>query len=402
MPPLATAENVDTEAGKTWSIANQIAQLITADLKTTTSFIVADSSDVRVPSYPEVTAPAFAQWRAARAKFLLSGFVNARKDGRLTVGCYLYDVQSGREVARQGFAVTPNEWRRAAHRCADTAFVKVTGNPPQFDSRIAYVTQSGRDEQAVKRLAIMDFDGANHAYLTSGDSIVLSPKWSPKGNEIAYTSYAGGDLQVRIFDVAANRERPLLASGRESFGPTYSPDGRTVAFSMSTAGNTDVFTVGAGGGYPRQLTNSPAIDTGPSYSPDGKLIAFVSDRSGSPQLYVMNSDGSNQRRISFGRGVYGSPAWSPDGERIAFTKVEGALSRIGTMATNGADERIITGGPNDEQPTWSPGGSRILFQRQDPGNRRMGLASAPADGGEARQILTPQEATDPSWAERQE
>ena len=371
-------------------------------MKTTTSFIVADSSDVRVPSYPEITAPAFAQWRAARAKFLLSGFVNARNDGRLTVGCYLYDVQSGREVARQGFAVSPNEWRRAAHRCADTAYVKVTGNSPQFDSRIAYVTQSGRDETAVKRLAVMDFDGANHQYLTSGESIVLSPKWSPDGNAIAYTSYEGGDLHVRIFDVAANRDRPLLTQGRDSFGPAFAPDGRTVAVSMATAGNTDIFTVGAGGGFPRQLTNSPAIDTGPSFSPDGNRIVFVSDRSGGPQLYVMNADGSNQRRISFGPGIYASPAWSPDGERIAFTKVEGALSRIGTMAINGAGERIVTGGPNDEQPTWSPGGSRILFQRQNPGNRRMSLASVPAEGGEARQLVTPQEATDPSWAARQE
>ena len=402
IPPLATAENVDTDAGKTWSIANQIAQLITSDLKTTTSFIVADSSDVRVPSYPEITAPAFAQWRAARAKFLLSGFVNARNDGRLTVGCYLYDVQSGREVARQGFAVSPSEWRRAAHRCADTAFTKVTGNSPQFDSRIAYVTQSGRDETAVKRLAVMDFDGANHQYLTSGDSIVLSPKWSPDGNTIAYTSYEGGDLNVRIFDVSANHDRPLLAQGRDSFGPAFSPDGRTVALSMATAGNTDVFTVSSGGGFPRQLTNSPAIDTGPSFSPDGDKIVFVSDRSGSPQLYVMDTNGSNQRRISFGPGVYGSPAWSPDGERIAFTKTEGALSRIGTMATNGADERIVTGGPNDEQPTWSPGGTRLLFQRQNPGTRRMSLASVPAEGGEARQVVTPQEATDPSWAERKE
>jgi TolB protein len=107
VPVLATAKNVETDAGNTWSIANQIAELIAADLKSTNSFIVADVKTIRIPSLPEVTAPGFPQWRSAGAKLLLSGFVNARSDGRLTIGCYVYDVQSGRELARQGFAVTP-------------------------------------------------------------------------------------------------------------------------------------------------------------------------------------------------------------------------------------------------------------------------------------------------------
>ena len=402
VPTLATAQNVDTDAGKTWALANQIADLIRADLRSTTSFILADTSQVRIPSFPEVTAPSFAQWRSVAAKFLLQGFVNSRSDGRLTIGCYLYDVQSGREVARQGFAVSPNEWRRAAHRCADTAYVKATGNGPQFDSRIAYVAQSGSPDQLVKRLAVMDFDGANHSYLTDGSAIVVTPKWSPKGDRIAYTSLGGGHLQVRIADVGTEGDRPLLPSGDESFAPAFSPDGTTIAYSGSSAGNVDIFATDVRGAMPRRLTTSPAIDTAASYSPDGKSVAFVSDRSGTPQLYVMNADGTNQHRVSFGAGSYGSPAWSPEGDRIAFTRTEGATSRIGTMATNGADERIVSSGPNDEQPGWSPAGSAIVFQRQDPGTRRTTIASVPAAGGEMRVVPTPQGASDPNWSERQE
>ena len=121
IPPLATAKDVKTDSGTTWGLANQIADLISADLKSTNSFIVANVKDVRIPSYPEVTAPSYGTWRSAGAKLLLSCFVNARSDGRLTIGCYVYDVQSGREVDRQGFAVATTEWRRAAHRCADMA-----------------------------------------------------------------------------------------------------------------------------------------------------------------------------------------------------------------------------------------------------------------------------------------
>ncbi len=402
IPPLATEKITDTDAGTTWGLANQIANLITADLKLSSKFIFANVQKVRIPSYPEVTAPSYAQWRSVSAKLLLQGFVNARADGRLTIGCYLYDVQSGRELARQGFAVAAGEWRRAAHKCADMAYQKATGNAPMFDSRIAYVAESGNGDAIVKRLAVMDFDGANHTWLTPGDSTVVTPKWSPDGSSLAYTSFAGGIPHVRIAEVGTSADRPLLPGNSETFAPAFAPDGNTIALSMSNGGNVDLYAVGASGGFPQRLTTSPAIDTGPSYSPDGKSIAFISDRSGSPQIYVMNADGSNQRRISFGPGDYGSPAWSPAGDRIAFVRTQASLSRIGVMAANGAEERLITAGPSDEEPAWSPDGSRVLFQRVDPGSRRTMLATVPAAGGEVKSVPTPQGGSDPNWAERQE
>ncbi len=402
VPHLATVKNADTDAGNTWSIGGQIADLIVADLKSTNAFIVADSSDVRIPSFPEVTAPTYSQWRSVGAKLLLSGFVNARSDGRLTIACYVYDVQSGKEVARTGFAAAPDEWRRAAHRCADAVYVKATGDLPQFDSRIAYVAQSGSGDALVKRLAVMDFDGANHDYLTSGDATVLTPAWSPKGDRIAYTSFRDGHLRVRVVDVSSGADRPLTMAPGESFSPAFSPDGRTVVMTMSTDGNSDLFAVDSEGGFPRPLTSTPAIETSPSFSPDGNRIAFVSDRSGTPQLYVMSADGSNQHRVSFGPGTYGSPVWSPSGDRLAFSRTEGAVTRIGVVGDDGSGERIITAGPDDEQPSWSPAGSRIVFQQLDSATRRTLLASVPAEGGEVRTVPTPQGGSDPTWAERQE
>jgi TolB protein len=398
VPPLSTAKNVDTDAGNTWGIANQISALISADLKSTGRFILADIAKVRIPSYPEVTAPSYPVWRSAGAKLLLSGFVNARDDGRLTIGCYVYDVQSGREVARQGFAVAPAEWRRAAHRCADAAYEKATGETPPFGSRIAYVAQSGSGDTLVKRVAVMDFDGANHQFVTAGDSTVLTPSLAVGADRIAFTSFSGGHLHVRIADLDGGQERALLTTSDENFAPAFSPDARTIALSISQGGNVDVFAVDSNGGFPRRLTTSPAIDTSPSYSPDGNRIAFVSDRSGSPQLYVMNADGSAQQRISFGQGDYGSPVWSPDGEHVAFARVQGTVSRIGTMAANGSDERIVSTGPVDEQPSWSPDGGMVLFEHRDAGTRRSQLATVPAAGGEARVLPTPVEASDPSWA----
>ena len=402
VPVLATSKVTDTDAGSTWGLANQIADLIKADLGSTDSVILADVKKVRIPSFPEVTAPSYSQWRTAGAKLLLSGFVNARDDGRLTIGCYVYDVQSGRELARQGFAVSTKEWRRAAHRCADAAYVQATGKTPQFDSRIAYVAESGSEDSLVKRVAVMDFDGSNHEFVTSGDSTALTPVWSPKGDQIAYTSFIDGRLHIRVANVGGGGDQPLLPGTDENFAPAFSPDGNSIALAMSQGGNVDIFAVASSGGFPRRLTTSPSIETGPAFSPDGNRIAFVSDRSGSPQIYVMDSDGSNQRRISFGPGTYGAPSWSPDGERVAFTRMEGPVSRIGTVSIDGSDERIVTAGPNDEEPSWSPDGSRLLFQRQDSATRRMQLATVPAAGGEIRAVPTPQGASDPSWTERRE
>jgi TolB protein len=402
IPPLATVKITDTDAGTTWGLANQIANLISADLKLSSKFIFADIQKVRIPSYPEVTAPSYPQWRSVGAKLLLQGFVNARSDGRLTIGCYLYDVQAGRELARQGFAVSTGEWRRAAHKCADMAYQKVTANAPMFDSRIAYVAESGSEDAPVKRLAVMDFDGANHTWLTSGDSTVLTPKLSPGGDRIAYTSLGGGKLHVEIVELGSNGGRPLIPGSDETFGPAFSPDGNTVLFSMSNGGNVDLYAVAAGGGFPQRLTTSPSIETGASYSPDGKSIAFVSDRSGRPEIYVMNADGTNQHRVSFGPGDYGSPAWSPAGNKIAFMRTQGPLSRIGVMGANGGDERLLTNGPNDAEPAWSPDGSRVIFQRFDAASRRTMLATVPAGGGEVRPVPTPQGGSDPSWSERQE
>ena len=397
VPTLATARQVDTDAGNTWLLANQIAELVTADLKTTGRFIVADVKKIRIPSFPEVTAPSYAQWRGAGAKLLLSGFVNARDDGRLTIGCYLYDVQSGRELARQGFALAPSEWRRAAHRCADVTYMHFTGSPPLFDSRIAYVAQSGSGDARTKRLAIMDFDGANHGYLTDGGTLVLGPSWSRSGR-VAYTSFAGGRPHVRVIDIAANSDRPLPPVGEQSFAPAFAPEGDVLALAASANGNTDIYLVNLSGGVSRRLTVSPAIDTSPSFSPDGRRIVFSSDRSGTLQIYVMDSDGANQRRISFGPGEYGAPVWSPDGERIAFTNLQGVVKRIGILALDGSGERILAAGPNDEEPAWSPDGGHVLFERLDSASGRTVLATVPVQGGDVRTVSTPQGASDPSWA----
>lgn len=402
VPPLATTSDVETPAGSTWAIANRIAELIAQDLRWSRRFVPVNVKSVRPPSYPEVTAPSYATWRGAGARALVSGFVQARSDGRLTVGCYVYDVRRERELTRKGFLIAPTDWQRAAHKCADAAYAEFTGEPGLFQTRIAYIEESGPPTARIKRISIRDIDGTADKYLTPGDSPAMTPRWAPDGSRLAYTSLGGGRLHVRLIDVATGDNRPLLEDGSITFAPAFSADGNQIVFSTAFTGNTDLQLMELATGAVRRLTNVPGIDTSASFSPDGRQIVFESDRSGSQQIYVMNADGSDQRRISFGGGAYASPRWSPDGEHIAFTKIAGPVRRVGIIRPDGTGERILTAGVADEAPSWAPGGQHLLFQSRNPATGRTALFIAALSDGDVREITTVGDAVDPSWSGLQE
>jgi TolB protein len=396
VPVMPTPESVDTVAGNTAALGRQVADVVAGDLSRSGLFRPVGPSGIRAVSFPEVTAPAFDHWSGTGAAALIQGFVRVNADGNLTVGCYLYDVALKSELARQGFVVAPRDWRRAAHKCADTIYSRLSGESPFFDSRIAYIAESGPKDKRVKRLAIMDSDGANHRFLTNGQSTVLTPRFSPDYKQIVYLSYIENRPRIYIYDIGTGRQRVVTESANQTFAPRFSPDGRWILYSMSVSGNTDIYRVSVNGGQSQRLTNAPGIDVGGSYSPDGRRIVFESDRSGSQQLYVMNADGSDQRRISFGGGGYGTPEWSPRGDLIAFTKT--GSFRIGVMNPDGGGERLLTNSWQDEAPTWSPNGRVIQFFRTTQGRGgRSSVWQVDLTGRNERRIPTPLEGSDPTW-----
>jgi TolB protein len=372
-------------------VGRGISEVIASDLRSTGGFTPIGPNGIGTYGQGQAGSPNYGEWRSSGAGALVTGYAEARPDGRLTVACYLHDVTAGRLLANQGFTVTQSDWRRAAHKCADAIYSRLSGESPFFDSRIAYIAESGPKNARVKRLAIMDSDGANHRFLTNGQSTVLTPRFAPNQQTIAFMSYENNQPRVYVYDVGSGRARPLVSEPYMTFAPRFSPDGRSIVFSMAVNGNTDIYRISVSGGRPQRLTNSAAIDDGGSYSPDGSRIVFESDRGGTQQLYVMNADGSNQHRISFGGGRYGTPVWSPRGDLIAFTQV--GTFRIGVMAPDGSGERILSNGPLDEGPTWAPNGRVIMFGR---GNGQ--IWSVDITGMAMRRVPTPLGASDPSWS----
>ena len=397
IPAMPTPAITSTPAGSTDALGRQLADIIANDLRNSGLFTPIAPTQLRTVAFPEVAAPAFDYWGGTGAQALVQGFIRANNDGTLTVGCYLYDVSARSELTRQGFVVPPADWRRAAHKCADTIYTRLTGEGPYFDSRVVYVSETGPKSRRIKRLAIMDQDGANHRFLTNGQSIVLTPRFAPNQQSIVYMSYVNDRPAIYVYDIGSGRQRLVVQNAALTFAPRFSPDGRWILFSMAVGGNTDLYRVAASGGTPQRLTSSPGIDTGGSYSPDGSRIVFESDRSGGQQLYVMNADGSGQNRISFGSGRYATPAWSPRGDLVAFTRLSGNF-RVGVMSPSGGGERLLTDSWKDEGPSWSPNGRVITFNRSARGsNAKDDLWMVDLTGVNERRIPTPLDGSDPAW-----
>ena len=347
--------------------------------------------------------PRFPEWRQVGAAGVVVGQVS-QAGGNIKVDFRLWDVVVGNQAAGLSFTSQPANWRRLAHIIADAIYKRVTGEEGYFDTRIAYVAESGPGNARVKRIAVMDQDGANNRYITDGRTIAITPRFSPTLQEIVYMAYAEDRSPPRVYlqNVDSGRRELLGNFPGMSFAPRFSPDGTKVVMSISENGQSDIYEMDVRGRALRRLTNTPAIDTSPCYSNDGTQIVFNSDRGGSQQLYVMSAGGGGERRISFGEGRYATPVWSPRGDWVAFTKITAGAFGIGVMRPDGGGERMLASGFLVEGPTWAPNGRVLAFFRQQPSSAgRSGsvtLHQIDITGRFERQIPTPGDASDPAWS----
>jgi len=379
------------------SIGRDISEVIRANLERSALFRpIAPAAFIERIQAMEVP-PRFADWRVIQAQALVVGQVTPLPDGRIRVEFRLWDVLAEQSLAGLQYTTTPDNWRRTAHRISDQIYFQLTGERGYFDTRIVFVSESGPRTRRVKRLMIMDQDGANPFFLTGADAMVLTPRFSPSTQMITYMSFETGAPRVFLYNLETNRREVLGDFPGMSFAPRFSPDGSSIVFTLDLNGNSEIFVMNLQSRARQRLTNHAAIDTSPSFSPDGSQIVFNSDRGGSPQLYVMNADGTNQRRVSFGNGRYSTPVWSPRGDLIAFTRQSGGRFAIGVMRPDGSGERILTESYLDESPTWSPNGRVIMFFREQRGGSAR-LWSVDLTGQNLREIPTQTDASDPAWS----
>ena len=361
--------------------------------------------------------PNFPLWKTINAEYLMNAETKLT-NGRFSVEFVLYDISSSEKIKVFSISGDLGEWRKAAHMVANAVYERITGEVGYFDTKILYVSVQKNSKGLKKhRLAIMDQDGYNNQYLTSGNTIVLTPRFSPNGDEFSFFSYkekiVNGrriplNAQVYRYDLRNRRMIQGLNLKGMTYAPRYSPDGSNLIFSLSekTRNGRAVSSIFRYNLNTRQLVRLTdarkffCIDTSPCYSPDGKYIVFNSDRGGSQQLYIMDADGSNVRRLSYGRGRYATPVWSPRGDWIAFTKFGRDGFFIGVIRPNDTDsstERMLASGYLVEGPTWAPNGRVIMYSQQDY-SRRENVYSVDITGYNKHLVKTSGNAIDPEWS----
>ena len=391
--PIAITDFISSDG-----IGAQISGVIANDLSSSGLFApIGKGAFIEKVSNPDV-APRFEDWRVINAQALVIGRVVEEGDGRLRAEYRLWDTFAGEQMAGEQYFTNRDNWRRVAHIIADAIYRRLTGEKGYFDTRVVFVSESGPRDARVKRLAIMDQDGANVRYLTRGDDIVLTPRFSPTRQEITYMDFAGGEPKVYLLQLETGQRELVGDFPGMTFSPRFSPDGQQVVMSLEQGGNANIYSMDLRTRRTTRLTNSNAIDTSPSFSPDGSRVVFESDRGGRQQLYVMGAGGGEPQRISFGNGSYSTPVWSPRGDLIAFTKQSGGQFSIGVMRPDGSGERILTTGFHNEGPTWAPNGRVLMFFRQAAGAGGPQLYSIDLTGRNERQIPTPEFASDPAWS----
>ena len=382
-------------------LGRDVARVIGADLARSGLFRLIDPKAFIQGRESLRLRPQFPAWRQINAQALVVGTSEILANGQLRVEFRLWDVFAGQQLVGLRSDTQPRNWRRIAHIIADAIYKRITGEEGYFDTRVVYVAESGSPMQRIKRLAIMDQDGANHRYLTDGNDLVLTPRFSPTAQEITYLAYRNGTARVFIYNIDTGQREMLGNFPGMTFAPRFSPDGNRVIMSIAQDGNSEVYAMDLRTRQVERLTNHPAIDTSPSFSPDGRRVVFNSDRGGSQQLYVLDVDRGAPRRISFGNGRYATPVWSPRGDLIAFTKMTEGQFGIGVMRPDGSGERLLTEGFLVEAPTWSPNGRVLMYFRQEragEGGSQPRLFSIDLTGYNEREIVTPTPASDPAWS----
>jgi TolB protein len=320
-----------------------------------------------IASADETSRPELTALRQAGADSFAAGSVTKLVDGRFDVRFRLWDVVKGQDLGGQSFAVSPGDLRLAAHRVSDYIYERLTGDKGAFSTRIAYITKSTQRYQ----LWVADADGENAQSALASPEPIISPAWSPDGNQLAYVSFESRKPVIYVHDVGTGKRRLIANFKGSNSAPAWSPDGQTLAVTLSRDGGSQLFLLSAVGGEPRRLIQSSSIDTEPAFSPDGKNIYFVSDRGGSPQVYKVSTSGQNVERVTF-TGTYNiSPAISPDGRWMAYiSRVSGAF-KLHLMDIATTEVRSLTDTTADERPSFSPNSKMIVYATQQQGKESL-------------------------------
>ncbi|MGB5307153.1 MAG: Tol-Pal system beta propeller repeat protein TolB [Gammaproteobacteria bacterium] len=373
-----------------------IAAIISADLARSGRFTpLRDQDLVAHPTSGEEVQ--FHNWRMVNVDNLVIGQIRETGAGQYAVQYQLFDVYRNKQLAGYSFPASGKDLRRVAHHISDLIFEQLTGERGAFNTRIAYITTTGRNENKLFTLLVADSDGYNPQTILKSNQPLMSPSWSVDAKQVAYVTFENKAAEIYEQNVATGVRRKLAAFEGINGAPAWSPDNQRIALTLSRDGNAEIYVMDLNSRALKRLTNNAAIDTEPAWAPDGKTLYFTSNRGGSPQLYRIASSGGEARRVTF-EGNYNAGAdVSPDGRKLAMVHGAGSRYRIAVLDLDSGVFQVITDGSQDESPSFSPNGSMIIYAT-GAGNREV-LAAVSVDGRFRQRLsLTAGNVREPVWS----
>jgi TolB protein len=371
---VAVPSFVDTAGSTSSRIGSEIADIVARGLEFHGFIQIVDPG-----SYG---ADRGVDWKALGADYVVMGKYSLNADTIVIEGSLL-DVVENKMLAGRRYKGPAAQRDDMALRLVDALVEEFTGEPGISRTSIAFVS----DATGRKEVYLADVLGRKVRRVTRHNHLCVSPRFTPDGTSLAYSSYHRGNQNLYITKL--NQSKITRAVSRRNglnLAPAFSPDGRTMVVTLSKGGSPDLYLMDRKGKIIEQLTRRAGINVSPSFSPDGKSLAFVSDRSGRPQVYIMDMQSRKTRRLTFQGNENAEPSWSPKGDKIVYTGLTGGHYQIFTIPVIGGSPAQVSSGPGDfESPAWSPDGKQIVLSRKY--NGRQELYAVFANGKGQRKLF---------------
>jgi TolB protein len=382
--PIAIADFKPLQSGvEKRDLPVWFADALSRDLLLTGYFNVIDrKAFLEDPSQAGITGEGtrFGDWATIGAEYLVKG--GFQVDNReLIVEVRLFDVTKGELVVGKRYTGKPDDRGRIVRQFVNEILLALTGEAGLFDTRIAFVKKS----HPVAELHTINFDGSDLRRITHYNSLTLSPRWSPDGRRLAFTSFKDGNPDIYLQDLESGKTEKLVSYPGLNLPGSWSRDGARLLVTLSREGSPGIYDMNVGNKLLQRITRESSINVSPVRSPDEKRIAFVSNRNGSPQIYIMDADGGNVRRLTTEGNYNTSPAWSPKGKKIAYEgSVNGQFKIFVIDEEGGAPLQMTFAGGDHESPSWSPDGRYLVYSVRGFGRSRIEIINA---GGRNSRVL---------------
>ena len=339
---------------------NQIHNVIKSDLSRSGFFRIIKTEGVKsLPTHTNQVDYTF--WSGLKAELLVIGRVE-KNDQQIKVTYDLVDVFKEKLIISTEYSGSLKQARQIGHQISNVIYEKITGTPGVFHTKIGYVQKVNNNKF---HLNVSDMDGFNPKSVVISNQPIISTRWSPDGEKIAYVSFEQKKPVVFVQNLKTG-DRKLVANFKgNNSSPAWSPDSKKLAIVLTYNAFSQIYIMDVDGNNVQRLMRSRSIDTEPVWAPDGKSIFFVSDRGGGPQIYTIDLATEQVRRVTF-EGKYNvSPRLSPDGKLLTFITNDNGAYKVAVQNLISNQVMRLTKGRNDEAPVFSPNGHMVLYTAKE-------------------------------------